>query len=341
MLRCTWLVLVICACDYSALPKLSSTDGAMGDGSGIEIDAPPGSPAISAVVVGPRVGPGAPVNVDCQASDPDGDSLTYTWTFSGGTSTGTGATVSWTPPATEGPATVMCSVSDGNLTDTETKNVQVLVTNGLIAGYFLTGDGKDFSGTGHDITLPGNLSFVADRFGQVGNAVHFNGVNTVLTVPTESDFDLTTISIVTFIKPIAFTNHRGVVGKGTANGGGAFSIRIQEDDATAYPGYAQFMWAIGAGGYSEFSTSAIPTTQYSSLVAVRTSTDAKLYVAGALVTSQTHAGTVDMTNDPVTIGKDGVTIPGYFYGEIDEVRFYNRALTAAEISAINNGVAVE
>jgi hypothetical protein len=250
--------------------------------------------------------------------------------------------VMWTTPATEKRATVTCSASDGKSMASKMSDVQVVVSNGLVAGYFFTGNGTDFSGTNHDITIPANMSFVADRFGQVGNALHFNGVDNVVTVPSEADFDLITLSIVAFIKPTASNAYRGVVAKGTSNGGGAFSIRLLKDDGSTSANEAQFSWTTsGTAGYSAFTPSGIPAGQYTNLVAVRTATDAKLYVGGTLVTSQTHAGVVLSTNDPVTIGKDGVTIPGYFYGDIDEVRIYNRALTAAEIQAIAGGTALD
>lgn len=331
----------IVGCDYAPLPKLASGDGGMSDGmkNGDGIVA---APVVSGINIAPRVAPGATVAVECEASDADGDTLSYTWTFSGGTSSGSGATVMWTTPATEGRATITCAASDGNSMDSAMTNVQIIVTNGLVAGYLFNGNGADFSGTGHDVTVPANMAFVADRFGQVGNALRFNGVDNFIAVPSEADFDLVTLSIVTFIKPTASTNNRGVLGKGTSNGGGAFSLRLLKEDGSTMAGYGQFMWTpSGTAGYSAFTTAAIPVSQYASFIAVRTTTDARLYVGGTLVTSQTHAGAVAATNDAVTIGKDGVTIPGYFYGDIDEVRFYNRALTAAEIQAIAGGTALE
>jgi len=52
--------------------------------------------------------------VGCVASDADGDTLTYAWTATGGTITGTGNSVSWEAPAAEGTYTISVSVSDGN-----------------------------------------------------------------------------------------------------------------------------------------------------------------------------------------------------------------------------------
>ncbi|SDK72760.1 Concanavalin A-like lectin/glucanases superfamily protein [Catalinimonas alkaloidigena] len=49
----------------------------------------------------------------CTAEDQDGDSLTYTWSATGGTFQGSGAAVAWIAPDTSGTFTLTCTVSDG------------------------------------------------------------------------------------------------------------------------------------------------------------------------------------------------------------------------------------
>jgi hypothetical protein len=67
-------------------------------------------------------------SLTCEASDPDGDTLTYSWTSTEGSISGTGSTVSWTAPATVGTYTVTVSVSDGK-GGTATQSVSITVTN--------------------------------------------------------------------------------------------------------------------------------------------------------------------------------------------------------------------
>ncbi|MEM2566488.1 MAG: phospholipase D-like domain-containing protein [Candidatus Nitrosocaldus sp.] len=67
----------------------------------------------------------------------------------------------------------------------------------------------------------------------------------------------------------------------------------------------------------------------------------RLYVDGSLVSSLNTNGAVPdyNWNTPLTIGKNSLDNSRYFIGDIDEVRVYNRALTAQEVNdAYNNSV---
>jgi hypothetical protein len=58
----------------------------------------------------------APLNnirVTCNASDPDGDKLSYNWSASGGNISGTGAVINWTAPTSIGSYDVTVTVTDG------------------------------------------------------------------------------------------------------------------------------------------------------------------------------------------------------------------------------------
>ena len=58
--------------------------------------------------------PSGSLNLTCDASDPDGDELSYEWTATGGDVTGTGAVVIWTAPEEVGVYQVAVVVTDGN-----------------------------------------------------------------------------------------------------------------------------------------------------------------------------------------------------------------------------------
>ncbi len=77
-------------------------------------DATNKSPTITSVVVTPgSVNASGIVNIVVTASDPENDPLTYGYTVTGGSVSGTGANVSWTAPSTAGAHSVTVTVSDG------------------------------------------------------------------------------------------------------------------------------------------------------------------------------------------------------------------------------------
>lgn len=60
-----------------------------------------------------RVVPLGSLEVICTASDPDGDDLSYDWSASAGEIDGTGDTITWVAPASEGSYSVAVVVTDG------------------------------------------------------------------------------------------------------------------------------------------------------------------------------------------------------------------------------------
>jgi hypothetical protein len=72
-------------------------------------------PAINSLVANADwTTPSGSLNVTCDASDPDGDELSYEWSTSGGNITGTGPEVIWTAPQEVGIYNVTVVVKDGH-----------------------------------------------------------------------------------------------------------------------------------------------------------------------------------------------------------------------------------
>jgi len=57
---------------------------------------------------------GQSCSITCNATDPDDDKLSYSWSTARGGISGSGATVTWTAPSDTGTFTIMVTVSDGN-----------------------------------------------------------------------------------------------------------------------------------------------------------------------------------------------------------------------------------
>jgi hypothetical protein len=97
------------------------------------------APIVNNITANPTsVTTGGTVAITVDASDEDaGDILTYYYTRTGGTISGSGSTVTWTAPTTAGDYTITIYVNDGKV-NSNSKNVSVTVTS---AGVDSDGDG--------------------------------------------------------------------------------------------------------------------------------------------------------------------------------------------------------
>jgi hypothetical protein len=85
-------------------------------------------PVISSINAPSIVETNETTTITCNASDPDGDLLTYTWTKTGGTFEGSTASssITWRAPSTKGVCVVSCKVTDGKGgEDSDSVNISV------------------------------------------------------------------------------------------------------------------------------------------------------------------------------------------------------------------------
>jgi hypothetical protein len=84
-----------------------------------------------------------------------------------------------------------------------------------------------------------------------------------------------------------------------------------------------------------FGTGALTTNTWTHLAGTYDGTTLRLYVNGVQVSSRAQTGAIAVSTNPLQIGGD--TFYGqYFQGQIDEIRVYNRALSAAQIQSDMN-----
>jgi hypothetical protein len=104
------------------------------------------------------------INITVGASDLNGDVLTYAWDVSGGTIEGSGYDVKWIAPKKVGSYTIKCTVSDGNESVDQTKQVNV------VGSYY----------------FPFDKSSSAWSYGSNTNRSFSNGIMTLSTINSES-----------------------------------------------------------------------------------------------------------------------------------------------------------
>jgi len=192
----------------------------------------------------------------------------------------------------------------------------------------------DSSGNGNDGTLEGDPQWVA---GKITGALQFNGTDDYVEVPDSPSLDITdAITIVAWVsREVDSGNWERIVAK---------------SDSTLYDYWLQITNgdSIG-GGFLDIGGTAhnsldlatgisIPLNQWTHLAYVYDGTYAKGYVNGRLDKSDDIGSfKIRTSTRPLWVGR--LQTSYNFDGLIDEVRIYDRALSADQVQGLFNGIA--
>lgn len=194
---------------------------------------------------------------------------------------------------------------------------------GLVGEWHFDGDAKDSSGYGNDGTIYG-ATFVDGKF---GNALSFDGMNNYVSVADASSLKPTQITIAAWINPNSFMQWGTVLTKSS------YSSWDDGYGLAHYLGSNDINFFINNYNYNKTSTN-ISIGQWSYIVGTYDGSNIKLYVNGQLKSSFAYLGSISNSNQPLLLGMGtgGEGNKFLWNGLIDEVRIYNRALSAKEIS---------
>ena len=213
----------------------------------------------------------------------------------------------------------------GDLTANDSPGPANEISAGLVAAYnFDEGIGtvtRDVSGMGNTGAISGPSWTTAGKFGQ---ALSFDGVNDWVTVADANSLDLTTgMTIEAWVFPTATRPWQTVALKESA-GGLAYSLYAQEQAARPL---AQVHTV---ADMSATGTTSLPLNAWTHLASTYDGANLRLFVNGIQVRSVAVTGAMPASADPLRFGGNAVW-GEWFSGRLDEIRIYNRALTAAAI----------
>ena len=183
--------------------------------------------------------------------------------------------------------------------------------------------------TANDLSGHGNTGNIASATwaanGKFGNALVFNGTNTVVTVPDAPDLRLTTaMSLEAWVNPTnANTGWRDVIYKGNDN--------YYLEGATPL-GAPLIGISVGASHTEAVGATPLAANTWTFLAATYDGTTLRFFINGTQVSSQPRTGPIITSQFPLQIGGD-ILYGQYFQGMIDEVRVYNVALSPGQIQA--------
>jgi hypothetical protein len=182
----------------------------------------------------------------------------------------------------------------------------------------------DASGRGHTGTITGGALRTSP--GKFGGAISFDGIDDLVTVADTNALDLTTgMTLEAWVRPTAVGSAwRTVLLKEQP---GDLIYSLYATDATGRA--ATHIFTTADRGLS--GTAATAANAWTHLAATYDGANQRLYVNGALAASRAQTGAIRASTGALRIGGNTVWSE-WFTGMIDEVRVYNRALTAAEIA---------
>lgn len=274
------------------------------------------------------------VTVTAAAADADNDAITYVWSKVSGPGSAKFAVPNGKTGAasflTAGTYQLKVTVSDGKASSDGFVEIKVS-DPALVAWYdFEEVSGAnvpDVSGKGLDGAISGGV--IPNAAGIKGRALEFNGTSGMVTVQDNPSLDLTgAMTLEAWVKPESMAAddwHVALIKEGGATGM-AYSLYASTDIDN--PGAL-----INTGRHDQWTdgVSQIPMSAWTHLAATYDGSVLRLYVNGDMVSEKSMSGSIVSTSGALCIGGD--TVWGEFFdGLIDEVRVYDRALSAGEIA---------
>lgn len=193
---------------------------------------------------------------------------------------------------------------------------------------FGAGSTIDVSGNGHDGTVLGNVTTTIDREGGFGCAMLFPGDTSAISVPFSGDFDISPIGAFTISLwyqggSVAPGDLEWLFAKRTASNG-----NYSNDYAVCLYDLNRVLGSLGDNGLWSPVEPAVPDTQWHHV--------AYLYNNGVQQIWQDNILQSWDSTQQVLVGQSGqnIIIGEKFQGAIDDIRFYDRDLSTAEIGLL-------
>jgi len=203
------------------------------------------------------------------------------------------------------------------------------ITTGLVAHYPFCGNLNDNSGNDNNGIFMGNGSptFAADRNGELNSSLELNGFSEYVEVASSSTLDspveeVTVSCWINFdnyfngwLTPFVKTNGSDVISR-------QYGIGINGNTGQVYMNTTYV-------GQSDFSAG-----NWYHLAITYNEDVMKCYLNGEFLASETANDPVVQNDLPLEIGLETPVVSEYYDGKIDEIRIYNRSLSASEIALL-------
>lgn len=213
-------------------------------------------------------------------------------------------------------------------------------TDNVIAYYPFNGNAYDVTGSGNHAVVS-SATLTADRLGKPNACYYFNGSGALLTLPNLLLPGNTAFSFVCWFKPMGNTLSGSIPGQGIIDLRGQYQIALayNQSNNTTNPGSIVYTLSTGSSSTTIVSSNnSIQLNNWYHFACNFGDHVMELYLNGKLIGSKMANPPDAVSGYNNIIGKDYNLAQNRCWanGNIDEVIFYKRKLSAAEILAIYN-----
>jgi gliding motility-associated-like protein len=206
-------------------------------------------------------------------------------------------------------------------------------TNGLVAHYKLDGNANDASGNNNHGTPQGGVTWVNDRFGNCNEAASFDGIDDWITIPDNALMRPNTITVSAWVKRGSLVNDQ-------------IQSIFYKQPYEVYALNATSFWIkqnsgclfLDGTGWQNLSTVGVQQlNQWYFITGIFDGRSLKFYQNNTLISENTNLPNSVIDNcagGDFRIGRWHDASSEFFKGDLDDIRIYNRALTATEMQQL-------
>ncbi|NBS50547.1 MAG: hypothetical protein EBS97_08110, partial [Verrucomicrobia bacterium] len=213
---------------------------------------------------------------------------------------------------------------------TQTLTVQPAINRGLVAYYPFNGNANDESGNGRHGTVVGAVPS-SNRYGVSNQAYLFSFTN-YISAPVPVEILKTNYTLSLWVKAdslnspyptfVAGSSNRYVLQFNTNSAVTRLVSYYQDASSSAYP-------------FGELVTTVPAYNQWNHVVISGTGgTNTRMFINGTLVSSLSHVYPAGISGSNFRLGSGNDNEITFFNGKLDDVRFYTRELTTAEVGQL-------
>lgn len=208
------------------------------------------------------------------------------------------------------------------------------LSKNLAAYYPFDANAKDQSGYGNDGSIVGGVALTADRFGNTNKAFVFDGVDGYVDVGQPVGTNPENLTQAAWVKIISRQTRPGYPVD-------TLITQRQADDGSDWPSLCILTSGkptlyLDEAGYQNLATApqSVPLESWAYVCGVKRGQTYEIYVNGLLRAQFTDARATGGSPHNMQFMRHGAWGSTFAHGALDEVRIYNRALTAGEINQL-------